>query len=122
MAKKLIKEIRPYVKLYRDTNNGIAWIEDGSTGLGISVHPNLDKSGSVTGMKKLGYWDKSDRIVLSHGWKYNIDRFVCDAPLMRSLLFCTLLFENLLQKQRFLELLFISSIGRKGTFLLSSNS
>lgn len=69
MAKKLIKEIRPYVKLYRDTNNGIAWIEDGSTGLGISVHPNLDKSGSVTGMKKLGYWDKSDRIVLSHGWK-----------------------------------------------------
>lgn len=74
MAKKLIKEIRPYVKLYRDTNNGIAWIEDGSTGLGISVHPNLDKSGSVTGMKKLGYWDKSDRIVLSHGWKYNIDR------------------------------------------------
>lgn len=78
MAKKLIKEIRPYVKLYRDTNNGIAWIEDGSTGLGISVHPNLDKSGSVTGMKKLGYWDKSDRIVLSHGWKYNIDRFVCD--------------------------------------------
>lgn len=62
MAKKLIKEIRPYVKLYRDTNNGIAWIEDGSTGLGISVHPNLDKSGSVTGMKKLGYWDKSDRI------------------------------------------------------------
>ena len=78
MAKKLIKEIRPYVKLYRDTNNGIAWIEDGSTGLGISVHPNLDKSGSVSGMKKLGYWDKSDRIVLSHGWKYNIDRFVCD--------------------------------------------
>ena len=77
MAKKLIKEIRSYVKLYRDTN-GIAWIEDGSTGLGISVHPNLDKSGSVTGMKKLGYWDKSDRIVLSHGWKYNIDRFVCD--------------------------------------------
>lgn len=45
MAKKLIKEIRPYVKLYRDTNNGIAWIEDGSTGLGISVHPNLGGMG-----------------------------------------------------------------------------
>ena len=29
-------------------------------------------------MKNLGYWDKSDRIVQSHGWKYNIDRFVCD--------------------------------------------
>lgn len=69
----------PYIPdHYELTNNGIAWIEDGSTGLGISVHPNLDKSGSVTGMKKLGYWDKSDRIVLSHGWKYNIDRFVCE--------------------------------------------
>lgn len=78
MAKQFIKEIEPYKKLYRDDKNGIAWIEDGSTGLGISVHPNIDKSGSVTGMKNLGYWDKSDRIVQSHGWKYNIDRFVCD--------------------------------------------
>ena len=69
MAKQFIKEIEPYKKLYRDDKNGIAWIEDGSTGLGISVHPNIDK---------LGYWDKSDRIVQSHGWKYNIDRFVCD--------------------------------------------
>lgn len=94
MAKKLIKEIRSYVKLYRDTNNGIAWIEDGSTGLGISVHPNLDKSGSVTGMKKLGYWDKSDRIVLSHGWKYNIDRFVCDAVKEALRLGCEVYDEN----------------------------
>ncbi len=78
MAKQFIKKIEPYKKLYRDDKNGIAWIEDGSTGLGISVHPNIDKSGSVTGMKNLGYWDKSDRIVQSHGWKYNIDRFVCD--------------------------------------------
>ena len=77
MAKKLIREIKSYANLYRDTNNGIAWIEDGSTGLGISVHPNIDKTGSVTGMKNLGYWDKEDRIVQSHGWKYNIDRFVC---------------------------------------------
>ena len=29
-------------------------------------------------MKNLGYWGKDDRIVTSHGWKYNIDRFVCD--------------------------------------------
>lgn len=83
MAKKLIKEIRPYVKLYRDTNNGIAWIEDGSTGLGISVHPNLDKSGSVTGMKKLGYWDKSDRIVLSHGNITLIDLFAIRKTIWR---------------------------------------
>lgn len=78
MAKQFIREIKPHVNLYRDTLNGIAWIEDGSTGLGISVHPNIDKSGSVIGMKNLGYWDKSDRVVQSHGWKYNIDRFVCD--------------------------------------------
>lgn len=78
MAKQFIKEIEPYKKLYRDNKNGIAWIEDGSTGLGISVHPNIHKTGSVIGMKNLGYWNKSDRIVQSHGWKYNIDRFVCD--------------------------------------------
>lgn len=78
MAKQFIKEIEPYKKLYRDNKNGIAWIEDGSTGLGISVHPNIHKTGSVIGMKNLGYWDKSDRIVQSHGLKYNIDRFVCD--------------------------------------------
>lgn len=78
MAKQLIREIEPYKKLYRDNKNGIAWIEDGSTGLGISVHPNIDKSGSVIGMKNRGFWNKSDRIVQSHGWKYNIDRFVCN--------------------------------------------
>ena len=78
MAKQFIREIEPYKNLYRDNKNGIAWIEDGSTGLGISVHPNMDKSGSVIGMKNRGFWDKSDRIVQSHGWKYNIDRFVCN--------------------------------------------
>lgn len=76
--KKLIREIEPNVKLFRDNKNGIAWIEDGRTGLGISVHPNIDASGSVRGMKARGYWGKQDRIVRSHGWQYNIDRFVCD--------------------------------------------
>lgn len=78
MAKQFIREIKPHVTLYRDTLNGIAWIEDGSTGLTFSVHPNIDKSGSVIGMKNLGYWGKNDRIVETHGFKYNIDRFVCD--------------------------------------------
>lgn len=78
MAKKFIREVAPYANLYKDTINGIAWIEDNSTGLGISVHPNIDESGSVKGMKNLGHWGKYDRIVTSHGWKYNIDRFVCD--------------------------------------------
>lgn len=78
MTKQFIRKVNPYAKLYRDDKNGIAWIKDGSTGLGISVHPNIDKSGSVIGMKNLGYWGKNDRIVESHGFKYNIDRFECD--------------------------------------------
>lgn len=78
MAKQFIRKINKYAKLYRDDRNGTAWIEDGSTGLGISVHPNICKTGSVIGMKNLGLWGKTDRIVQSHGWKYNIDRFVCD--------------------------------------------
>ena len=31
--KQFIREIEESVKLYRDDKNGIAWIEDGSTGL-----------------------------------------------------------------------------------------
>lgn len=58
MAKRLIKEIKPYVKLFINNNTGIAWIENGSTGNSHSAHPNIDSSGSVEGMKKtriLGY-------------------------------------------------------------------
>ncbi len=78
MAKKFIREIDECATLYRDDKNGIAWIEDGHTGLGHSCHANIDASGSVTGMKNLGYWNKRDRVIQSHGFKYNIDRFVID--------------------------------------------
>lgn len=74
--KKLIKEINEYTTLYRDDTTGIAWIEDGGTGLGISVHPNISNTGSVRGMKDRGYWGRKDRTVRSHGWIYNIDRLV----------------------------------------------
>ncbi len=73
MGKKLLREIAPYKKLYRDDITGIAWVEDGSSGCAISIHPNIDDSGSVKGMKNLGYWDKADRTVRSHGFIYNID-------------------------------------------------
>lgn len=79
--KQLIKEIAPYQKLYRDNRNGIAWVEDGSTGLGHSCHPNIDITGSVRGMKQLGYWGKKDRTVRSHGWIYNVDKIVVDDEL-----------------------------------------
>lgn len=78
MAKKLISKIDEHATLYRDDRNGIAWIEDGSVGLGLSCHPNIDASGSVAGMKNLGYWGKKDRVIQSHGFKYNIDKFVID--------------------------------------------
>ena len=76
--KKFIERIGDYTNLYRDDQNGIAWIEDGSTGLGFSVHANISRTGSVKGMKDRGYWRKSDRTIRSHGWIYNIDTFVCD--------------------------------------------
>lgn len=76
--KKMVREINEHATLYRDDVSGIAWIEDGSTGMGISIHSNIDISGSVRGMKKLGYWRKADRTVRTHGCIYNIDSFVVD--------------------------------------------
>ena len=76
--KLLVKEIKPNVHLYRDSKNGIVWIEDGTTGLSISVHSNIDSSGSVNGMKSRGYWSKDARTCRSHGFIYNIDSFICD--------------------------------------------
>lgn len=76
--KNLVRKVNEYAELYRDDRNGIAWIEDHSTGLGVSVHPNISASGSVAGMKSLGYWGKLDRTIRSHGFIYNIDRFACD--------------------------------------------
>ncbi len=76
--RQFIREIEKNVNLYRDDKSGIAWIEDGRTGLGISVHANISVTGSVVGMKNLGYWGRKDRTVRSHGWIYNIDSFVCD--------------------------------------------
>lgn len=75
--KEFIREIEPGAKLYRDPINGIAWIEDTRAGIGISVHPNIDITGSIQGMVAHGFWRKEDRIVRSHGWLYNIDRFSC---------------------------------------------
>ena len=76
--KQFVREIEKHINLYKDDKSGIAWIEDGTTGTGISVHPNIDSSGSIRGMKDRGYWGKKDRTVRSHGWIYNIDKFVCD--------------------------------------------
>lgn len=79
--KRLLKKIRPYIELYRDPKNGIAWVEDGTSGNGNSCHPNISANGSVVGMKYKRYWGKHDRIVKSHGFAYNIDRVVITGEL-----------------------------------------
>ena len=76
MSKRLIKNIKEYADLYIDDNTGIAWIENGTTGTENSVHSNIDVTGSIKGMKKLGYWKKDDKIVKSHGSYYNISTLV----------------------------------------------
>lgn len=74
--KVFIKTVGPYAQLYRDSKTGIAWVEDGRTGLGHSAHPNIHHTGSVYGMKRCGYWSTKDRAVRSHGFIFNIDHVV----------------------------------------------
>lgn len=71
MAKTKIKDLKDYVTLYRD-DKGIAFVENGSTGNEHSCHANIDVTGSVKGMKKLGYWKPEDVIVRSRGMYYNV--------------------------------------------------
>jgi len=76
--KELLDDLARHAHLYRDSDTGIAWVEDGSSGVSHSAHPNIDDSGSVSGMKHLGYWGDNDRTVTSNGFIYNIDRCVVD--------------------------------------------
>lgn len=71
-----LKDVGPHAELYRDPKTGIAWVKDGSTGLGHSCHSNIAATGSVSGMKNLGYWGRNDRTVKNHGFIYNIDTFI----------------------------------------------
>lgn len=70
-----LRDIKPYVTLYRDPDTGIAWIEDGETGTGISVHPSIDDSGSLAGMRKL-HWGDTAKVVRFRGFYYNLSSFV----------------------------------------------
>lgn len=81
--KLLIKTIRPHVALYRDTQTGLAWIEDGTAGLGHSCHPNISASGSLAGMVSRGYWSEAEarKAVRSHGFIYNILRTIVTGEL-----------------------------------------
>lgn len=76
MAKILLKQVSEYVALYRDKRTGLAWVENGSTGMSHSAHSNIDVSGSVRGMRSRGYWGKDDRVVRCRGFHHNIDSVV----------------------------------------------
>jgi hypothetical protein len=71
--KVALEHLSEHVTLFLDPKTGLAWIEDYHTGLGHSCHPSIDRTGSVRGMKAKGYWRQADRVVESHGFKYNID-------------------------------------------------
>ncbi len=73
---ELIAHIGDWKDVYRNVNTGIAFVQDGSTGMRHSCHANIDASGSVRGMKKLGYWGKDDRTVKCNGTIYNVSSYV----------------------------------------------
>ena len=77
MFKKIAK-IDDHATLWRDDRTGIAEVRDGYTGNGHSCHPNISTSGSVKGMKKLGYWGKNDKIARAGGCQFNTSRILVD--------------------------------------------
>lgn len=77
--KKRISDIAPHMHLFQDTITGIAFVEDGLHGMTRTLHPSIDVTGSATGMKKTGMWEKSDKVVKMRGFKYNIDTYVPDS-------------------------------------------
>lgn len=66
-------------KIFEDEATGIAWMHDGSSGMDISIHPSIDASGSIQGMKQSGRWKKEDIIRKANGYYFNISKTVCDS-------------------------------------------
>jgi hypothetical protein len=59
----------------------VVTIENNSVGIGHSAHANIDASGSVKGMKSLGYWGKNDVTLKQGGFIYNLSTVVISDPL-----------------------------------------
>lgn len=53
-------------------------IDNFSAGIRHSAHPNIDASGSVKGMKALGYWLKTDITLRRRGAIYNMSHVATD--------------------------------------------
>ena len=67
-----IKKIDDDATLMRDDRMGIAVIHNGRDGLNYTLHPSIDKTGSVRGMKKLGYWGCSQ----CPQWALNVSSYL----------------------------------------------
>ena len=76
-----VKETRWLCSLPKAYKGNLFCIENYSAGVEHSAHPNIDASGSVAGMKKLGYWRKDAVINRTHGAIYNMSLVVCSDPL-----------------------------------------
>lgn len=46
-------------------------------------HPSIHYTGSVRGMKKLGYWGKNDVCVRCGAYIYNLSRYIGPYPARR---------------------------------------
>lgn len=79
--KNFLIDLAEDVTLYRDMRTGIAFVEDGTSGVIHSAHPNISATGSVAGMREQGYWGKKDRVVEMRGFIYNIDKVAISSAL-----------------------------------------
>lgn len=55
----------------------VVTIDDHSIGCRMSAHPNIGQSGSVAGMKNMGYWRKNDVTVRQRNFIYNVSSVAC---------------------------------------------
>ena len=51
--------------------NGLIIILNSTLGISHSSHPNIEVSGSLSGMIKQGYWNREDEIIEINGFYYN---------------------------------------------------
>lgn len=69
-------QLEEYITLLKSDITGIAVIENRMAGCVHSCHPNIDVTGSVSGLKKQGYWEKKDRTVRFRHTIYNVDSYI----------------------------------------------
>ena len=67
-----IQSVHNSIRFQASKDNRIVKVMDGSTGMGHTPFANIDKTGSVGGMRSQGYWGKDDKVVTALGGHYNL--------------------------------------------------